>query len=636
MDELGLPSHELARRRATAVLNIVLAFTGALAVAALVLEYGFRGAPPVSRFWLHVVEVAVVAIFVADRFARLLLARDRPGYLRDNWTDFALILVAAGVLLVARGMRVEVLSAGALYIIVTQAYILAALLIRGVNVNLRFAGSGIHPARLLVGSFLFMSLAGSGLLMLPAAVRPADYANWYYLDSLFTATSATCVTGLVVRDTGVHFTPFGQAVILALIQLGGLGIMMFGTVLAMMVGKGLSVRGSTALGEMMSTEGIGRIGRVVRFVILATVAFEAAGAVLMFPMFLQARGADGQVLTSVQAAWHSAFHGISAFCNAGFALYGQNMMAGVDGGWPGPLRDQWQMLGVMAPLIVLGGLGFPVLQDAWRYVRDTIARLRRVRPGRDVVAPIRQHRPRLALHSKIVLVTTAVLLVIGAAFVWAIEAPNTEGASVGRHSSFRDDVACDNDWRRMSVGVKARHSLFLSVTARTAGFNTVRMDDLSDASKLIVCGLMVIGGGPASTAGGMKTVTLAVLVLTCWCMLRHRGEVEAFGRSITGEVLRKVVALAVLYLGLLMAVVMGLCAFMRGYNFIDLLFEACSACGTVGLSTGITGHLTQPAKYVVIAGMFAGRIGPLTLLFALTTRLRRVEYSYPSEGVIIG
>ena len=636
MDKSNLPSPDRTGRRIILALNVVLALVGAAAVASLVLEYGFRNRRPLPQVWLHIAQTVVVAIFIFDRIWRLLLSDNRLRYLRENWTDFALMLVAGAVLGVTSHLHSEVLSAGALYVIVTQVYILVALIIRGVNVNLRFADSGIHPVRLLAGSFAFLCLAGSGLLMLPAAIQPTDYTNWYYLDSLFTATSATCVTGLIVRDTGTHFTLFGQAVILTLIQLGGLGIMMFGTVMAMMVGKGLSLRGSSALGEILSAEGAGEIGRVARFVILITLGFEAVGAVMMFPMFLEARAAGGGAMTEAHAVWQSVFHAISAFCNAGFSLYGQNMTAGVSEGWSQPLRDHWQMLGVFAPLIVLGGLGFPVLQDVARFTRNALGRHWRGR-WRSVPATLPDKpKPRLTLHSKIVLTTTAILLVVGAAGVWALEITSGDRPSVGRHERYRDDVAPNDDLDQMSWRRKATESVFLSVTARTAGFNTIHTDELSDASKLWVCGLMTIGGSPASTAGGLKTVTLAILVITACAVLRRRSEPETFGRSISSEVLHKTVTLAFLYLGLLAAVTLGLCVFMQGHHFIDLLFEACSACGTVGLSTGTTRHLTTGAKCVLLAGMFAGRLGPLTLILALTTSVRRVEYSYPSENIIIG
>jgi len=639
MDHLVVESSpdEPPRPKTPLTMNVVLAATGLVAVATLILEYGFADRPPIPRPWLHVIQSIVVAVFVIDRFARLFLAKDHLRYFRENWTDFALMFLAAVVLGGFTHFYGEVLSAGALYVIVTQVYILVALIIRGVNVNLRFTDSGIHPARLLVGSFLFLCLIGSGLLMLPAAV--ADNAKWYYEDALFTATSATCVTGLVVKGTGSHFTLFGQAVILGLIQLGGLGIMMFGTVMAMMVGKTLSLRGSHTLGHMLSTDQIGQIGRVARFVLIATFSLELIGAVLMLPMFLNACDSGGQPLTVGRAVWFSVFHSISAFCNAGFSLYDENMMAGVGAGW-GALRDQWQMLGVMAPLIILGGLGFPVLQDLGRYFRSTLVRWRRAMKGKWSMDSTPLPPRRLTLHSKVVLSTTVVLLLWGAVVLWAVEtAKAPRPFTPGRDPRAASNTAPGNDWTRMSHLGRARESIFSSVTARTAGFNTINMNELNDAGKLWMCGLMTVGGSPAGTAGGMRTVTLAVLVLVACSVLRNRSELEAYNRSIAGDVIRKAVTLAILYLAVLLRVTILLSLTLTGENppeLVDVLFEASSACGTVGLSTGVTKLLTEPAKYIVICAMFVGRLGPLTLLLAMAGRARRTQYSYPSENIIIG
>ena len=636
MDELLVPSSPDGRsgRSRLALMNVILASAGVVAVAALVLEYGFGPNPPIEPFWLHIIQSLVVAVFIADRFIRLLAARDRLEYLRENWTDFALMGVATGVL-VGYARYGEVLSAGAIYIIVTQVYILAALIIRGVNVNLRFADSGIHPARLLVGSFVFMCLVGSGLLMLPAAITEGEWARWHYLDSLFTATSATCVTGLVVKGTGSTFTPFGQAVILGLIQLGGLGIMMFGTVMAMMVGKMLSLKGTDALGQMLNTSQVGQIARIARFVIIATFGLEVLGAMLLFPMFLDASGNSGSPLSAPQALWYSIFHSVSAFCNAGFSLYDKNMMAGVGDGWSA-LRDRWQMLGVISPLIILGGLGFPVLHDLGRWFGGLVGRTRRAMRGKWSMDFSPLPRCRLALHSKIVLSTTAILLIWGAAILWAVESIEVPRPfTPGRDPNY--PAAVSNNWGSTSAIGKAKESIFASITARTAGFNTIDMNQLTDGGKLWMCGLMTVGGGPASTAGGMKTVTLAILVLVACSVLRNRSELEVYQRSITVDVIRKVVALAVLYMCLLLTVALLLSITMGGtYHFIDLLFESCSACGTVGLSTGVTEKLNDPARGVVMAGMFIGRLGPLTLLLALAGRTRRTKYSYPSENIIIG
>ena len=632
MKAINSASRTQVRPHALAVgLNVLLGMTAVAAIGALVLEYGGFSLSAEQLGALHIGEALIVAVLVLDRVLRVLLAVSRRAYLRENWIDFGVILLAA--VAVVAGMRTRIVSLGALYVFISQAYILVALVIRGVNINLHFAGSGIHPSILLLGSFLFLCLAGSGLLMLPAATPAENPIN--FVDAVFTATSATCVTGLIVRGTGSDFTFFGQAVILILIQLGGLGIMVFGTMLAMLMGKGISLRGSGTLGQMLARENLGGLGRAVVFVMVVTFCLELAGAGLFYPMFASPQG--GSSPTTARAVWDSVFHSISSFCNAGFSLYDQNMLAGVRDGWARPLRGHWQILGVMAPLIVLGGLGFPVLMDCARRLRCFAGGL--VRSVRS--SAWRWHSPpseRLSLHSRVVLITSAALIVLGAVGLILLEPIEADRyGAIGRNPLYDQASRRQVDWPGMSPTRRLREAVFQSITARTAGFNTIACSELSDAGKGWLCGLMIIGGSPASTAGGMKTVTVALLIATAYCVLRRRRDVEFFRRSLPAELLRRATAVAVLYLGLVAVVTLLLSVAMRsGYNFIDLLFEAASACGTVGLSTGVTRGLNLFGKLVIVGGMFIGRLGPLTLLLALTSGLRQVDYAYPSENVVIG
>jgi len=615
-------------------MDVLLGLTGAVAVATLVLEYGFR-TPPVSMATLRVAQAIIVGLFVLDRFARLVLSRSRAAYLRENWLDFGLIALAGALLAVSfylyGGYR-GILSAGTLYIIITQVYILMALVLRAVGFKLKFAEAGIHPTWLLVGSFVFLCLAGSGLLMLPAATPEGQSIG--YLDALFTATSASCVTGLIVRDTGADFTIFGQAVILALIQLGGLGIMLFGTMLVMLMGKGMSFRTSQALDNVLSTGGIGRLARTVSFVVIVTFALEIVGAVLLYPMFSTPQGPMSTAPPVPRAAWDSVFHSVSSFCNAGFSLYSNNMMQGVGEVWRWPLRGHWQILGVMAPLIVLGGIGFPVLLDSARCVLGRIRGLAAWMKG--PVGRPSGARPRLSLHSRVVLTTSAALILLGAIGLLAVEPGPLDPHVIGKHAIYGPGSATRTDWATMSRSRRMPAALFQSISARTAGFNTINVNELSNAGKMWMCGLMVIGGSPASTAGGVKTATFALLIIGAWSMIRRRGELEAFQRSISVSVFRRAVTVALLYGMLVAAIALALAIVLPRESFIDVLFEACSACGTVGLSTGVTQRLNHAAKAIVIAAMFIGRIGPLTLVAALTTGIRRVEYAYPTEDITIG
>ncbi|MCD4825127.1 MAG: hypothetical protein K8S55_11000 [Phycisphaerae bacterium] len=601
------------------ILDILLAVVSVGAIATLVMKYGGFGLEslPFSRMVLNATQKIIVGWFILDRIAHIFLARSRWAYVKSNWLDHIFILLfLVAIALTFHFNRRAAVSAGALYLIITQVYLLAALGLRAVSANLKLAGSGLPPSWMLIGTFAGLCVIGSGLLMLPAAIQPGGYENWSYGDALFTATSATCVTGLVVADTGTHFTTFGQAVILSLIQLGGLGIMIFGTVLAMMAGKRLSVRGSEAVGEMLGQDEIGGLGRAVRFVVWITFILEVIGAVTLYPMFRAVPDAMGNSMAPLQAAWHAAFHSISAFCNAGFALYGDNLSQGVAQGWAQPLRNHWQIMGVFAPLIILGGLGFMVLQDGIAGLRVLLSKV--VRRWRKYPSDKPIPRIKLSLHSKIVLTTSVTLITLGAVVLGLLEIPS-------RHDG----------WREMSAFGKITNALFQSITARTAGFNTVDMDKLSDGAKVWMCGLMTIGGSPASTAGGVKTATVAILLLAMWSFLRRRAHVEAFGRSVPTILLQRAVTLIVLYMGLLIIVTLLLCVSMQGEKFIDLFFESCSACGTVGLSTGVTNRLGLFGKYVIIAGMFIGRLGPMTILLAMTARLKPVDYSYPDENIVI-
>lgn len=640
------------------MLNVLLGISAGLAMATLVMKYGgFKpGWLPLSRHSLDILQRFVVGYFVLDRLVRLVLARKRNEYLRANWVDYVLIILFFLALVITYQYKRNVVAAGLLFVVITQVYMLAMLTMRAVSANIRLAGSGLPPGWLLIGSFAMMCLVGSVLLMLPVAVQPEYHGSWYYADALFTAVSATCVTGLVVVDTGTCFTPFGQAVILAMIQVGGLGIMIFGTVLAMLAGKALTLRGSEAIGEMMSHDRLGELGRVVRFVVLITFVLEALGAILFLRVFMGSSACDawGNSLTTPGAIWHAVFHSISAFCNSGFSLYGNNLMQGVRESWAVPLRSHWQVLGVIAPLIILGGMGFPVLLDCWRFFCSLPGRiLRRYRRRTGAAAAGTLKFMRISLHSRIVLTCTVLLIVVGAIGLNLLEIrpdrqnqPNRFGPTVKeqyqknqknqKNRESRGGNFGAEGWENFSTGEKIRESLFLSVSTRTAGFNTIDMNSLTDGSKSWICILMTIGGSPASTAGGMKTVTVALILLSAWSILRRRGELEAFHRSIPEILLRRAVTIIILYMALLIMVTFLLCATMQNEKFIDLLFEASSACGTVGLSTGVTDRLEFFGKCVIMTGMFLGRVGPLTLLLALMAGVKNVEYSYPSENVVIG
>ena len=582
-------------------------------MVSLAVERGF-GHPEryISIRLLHAVQAVAVGLFVVWRIEQLWTVVDRKRYLRDHWLDFALIVIGLGVLVVARELF---LAAGTIYVATIQVFLGVQLIVEAFRFHVAVSAAALPPPRMLVVSFLILIVAGTALLMLPKATTFDNvYGRMPYkhaLNCLFTATSATCVTGLVVYDTGTDFSLFGQVVILVLIQLGGLGIMIFGSVFGLLLGQQLSVRQSVVMQDVLSHQTLGEIGRLVRFILVATLAIEALGAAVLYPMFVRQLG------DHPYPWFYAVFHAVSAFCNAGFSLHADSLIR---------YRGVWQVYGVVMPLIVLGGLGFPVLYDLGQRLA---ARLRMLWPAN----PERLHRPAprrrtLSLHSRIVLVSSAALLVVGAVLLWAGESVRASSAG----ETWRPDQMAS-----MTAGPRALAAVFQSVSARTAGFNTVLLDpgSLSPGSHFLLCLLMFVGGSPGSTAGGVKTVTMTVMLLAVLATLKRRGNVEAFGRTIAPQLVRRAAAIITLGIALLSAGVLLLC-YSESAPLLDVLFESVSAFGTVGLSTGLTRHLTELGRCVIIVLMFAGRIGPLTLLIALAGRERAARYDYPAENVIMG
>lgn len=554
----------------------------AVATAGLAIEYGFGVTE--GRAYFHTCELAAALVLLSAKVCRWAFGRMELRGVAGDFLLFASFLVGLcvvpyvfehsdGIWAVRWGMF--------------QIYLLLVVVAHIGRFSV--AASGRAPMRALLGSFVVIILTGAILLMLPGAHCNTDLC---FTDAVFTATSATCVTGLVVRDTGVDFTVLGQSIILAMIQIGGLGIMMFGALFSLIMGSRLTLRESVAMQDIMHEQSSGRVGRVVIFVCLFTVVVEFFGVLGCYGMW-ESDGGGGQL-------FRSAFHSVSAFCNAGFSLQSDSLMT---------YRSDWRVYCVIAPMIIIGGLGFPVLDNLGAVVLSRW----RWRRHRDMAV-----RVRLSLHSKVVLSTTAVLLILGWVLLGVLE------------GGLSDAWAWVDGW-------------FNSVTSRTAGFNTVEISKLSSASKLVMVALMSIGGSPSSTAGGIKTVTLAVMVLAVYATMRHREQIEAFHRRIPVMIARRASMVMLLYGLLLWLLTLLLTITEAGggsgggsYDVLDLLFEASSALGTVGLSTGVTGSLTLSGKWVIIAAMFIGRLGPLSLLMALASRSGQAKYDYPAEPLVVG
>lgn len=535
-------------------------------------------------------------------------------YLCDDWRTcfgsnrracvFAAAWVTGAALLLVCGPVLPVWftsSRGAALVAWSEMF----LLVVGVAQLLKFVSSTTtrsNPALIFVVSFLGLILVGTLLLLLPGSVTAqADDAS--VLDrcriALFTATSASCVTGLVVVPTGgpdAWWSRFGQVVIMVLFQVGGLGMMSLSATFALLIGNRLAIRESAAVTEVSEASTVRDVRQLLIAIISFTLAAEAIGAVLLSTLWSHLPFAD--------RAFYGTFHSISAFCNAGFSLTGQSFLG---------LGTRWQVWGVVCGLIIVGSLGFGTLRAlgnavwiSWQQSRKPSSLFRR-----------RRLREQLPVSPRLILTTTAILLLGGAVAYWMLE-------SIG--------VRADEPF-----GKRIADAWFQSVTFRTAGFSTVDHGSLEPSTKLFSIGLMFIGASPGSTGGGVKTVAVAIIVLALISILRGRRHVECYGRMIPDDQIRYAIVIIAMGLGATMVSTLLLTIFEAdAFPFLDVLYEATSAFATVGVSTGITSSLTPPSQIVVVATMFLGRVGPLTLLMALAKKAQTADYQFPQERVSLG
>jgi len=446
----------------------------------------------------------------------------------------------------------------------------------------------LHPAPLVVSSFIAVILIGAALLQLPAATRAGHLA---LIDALFTATSAVCVTGLVVVDTGTCFTAFGQWTILLLMQVGGLGVMTVSVMLFKAIGRSVTFRQRMALQDIFAHTPREDILQVLKTIIGFTALVETAGFILFYFHWL------GDY-PPAEAAFIALFHAVSAFCNAGFSLFPDSMVR---------YNNDLGLNLTMAGLIILGGIGYPVVHDLYRRLR---ARRRRV---------------KLSVQTKTVLLTTLILIVGGAAMYWLLEQSHT--------------LAGKPPFEALLV------SLFQSVTCRTAGFNSVDMAGLNDATLTMMLGLMFFGASPGSCGGGVKTTTLALIVAFTWSRIRHKRRVNIFNKSVPAETVSRSLSLtllAICLIGMVLFLVLAgndvadIASAVRERSFLAYLFETVSAFGTVGLSMGVTPLLSAWGKGLIILLMLIGRVGVLTFSYIIVGGGLANGFEYSEENLMIG
>lgn len=440
----------------------------------------------------------------------------------------------------------------------------------------------ISTSQFIFLGFLFTIVIGGLILMLPFASSNGSVTS--FIDAMFTATSATCVTGLIVQDTATYWSGFGQAVILFLIQIGGMGVITIAITLTMMSGRKISLRQRTLMQEAISAPKMGGIVRLTGFIFKAIIMMEVLGAVFMFPVFYKEFGV-------LKGIWYSVFHSISAFCNAGFDLMG--------------IKEKYSSLTTLSGnitinmvvmiLIVVGGLGF----ITWEDIKEN-----------------KLHFRKYKMQSKVILTVTVLLLIVPTIYFYFCE--------------FRLER-----WGDMSTSNKVMASFFTSVTTRTAGFNTVDFSKLTGAGQMVMIILMLIGGAPGSTAGGMKVTTIAVLFAAAFAVFSKKRDAHFFKRRIATDIIARAATILLMYVVLFILSAIAIST-IEGLAITDVMFETASAVGTVGLSLGLTPTFGIASKIILMILMFFGRVGGLTIIFATVSGNHGNLMKLPEEKIMVG
>lgn len=438
----------------------------------------------------------------------------------------------------------------------------------------------LSAVQILALGFIIVILIGGIILSLPISSVSGKSTN--FLDALFTSTSAVCVTGLITLDTGTYWNEFGQIVIMLLIEVGGLGFMSFATFIAVLLGKKITLRDRLLMQEAMNTFNIQGLVRMVRYVLGFTFSVQFFGALLLSTQFIPQFGL-------LKGIYFSIFHSISAFCNAGFDLFGG--FSSVTG-----YSSNVVVLLTLSSLIIIGGLGFTVWLELYNY----------------------RGLKKLSIHSKIVILISVVLLIGGTILMYLFEMNNPETIA------------------HMGFGDKLLNSYFSSASPRTAGMNSISTDGMTNSGKLLTIILMFIGGSPGSTAGGLKTSTFGIIILTVISVIRGREDTQVFGRRFSKELVYKSFALLIIGMSLVIGVTMLLSITDPNESFVNILYEATSAFATVGLTTGVTQRLSAAGKIIIMITMYCGRVGPMTVALAFLRNKKKQTHKYPEGKILIG
>ncbi len=588
------------RQKVFKTVNKLLLWLSLANFIVIMYDLGFSHSPQIVSLLGSFYSASLVVSCVALGSRLLLLPRNAitKGARMAEYTLFAFQCVAiVGRFLLRGWLAAHAPFARTLFLI--YLLFIAVFFIELSKISLSFYRIRFSPALLYLVSFLALIVFGAGLLLLPNATTHGIS----FVDALFTATSAVCVTGLTVVDTATHFTGTGKAIILLLVQVGGLGVMTLTSFFGSFFQGAYSYQQQIFIKEFVNEDKIGQIFRTLFKIIFVTLLIELLGAVFIY------LSVDNRLFaTPTDQVQFAVFHSVSAFCNAGFST----LSAGL---YDYRLREQYNLQLVIAWLVILGGIGFPVIfnlyQSARHYLKGRTARLLHQPPSPEW--PV--GTPGLHVNTKLILVTTAILLGLGTVLFYVTE---RAGVLAGR-SGYGQLVT----------------AFFGSVTPRTAGFNTVDMEALSRPTILVYLLFMWIGASPGSTGGGIKTTTFAIAVLNCFSIARSKYRLEVFRREIPSESVRRafgVMLLSFLVIGLAVFLV---CLFDPGQDLIHIAFECFSAYATVGLSLNVTPELSDASKAVIMLTMYLGRVGTLTLLVALSRTAGSLSYRYPTETVFI-
>jgi potassium uptake TrkH family protein len=582
------------------VLGTLQSVTFLISVASLwllIYYYGFPVSEETRSILINVIK-GLFMVYILNYGIRFFYAFKHREFLKRNWIESTLIFMLVVdiisvyifdfYLLEVTSRYIGIQNFNAFYIVFLQLYIMVFVGIELVHVSQSVLRFQLRPGILFLLSYLIIIVFGTILLLLPEmTVKPGSMR---LIDALFTATSAVCVTGLTVVDTATYFTTKGHLVIMILIQLGGIGIITFASFFALYLKRGFGIKHQTALQDLFAQESALNAVQLLRQVILYTIIIESIGAIMIFSLW-----GEMEFASLGEKLFVTAFHAVSAFCNAGFSIFPNGLMQDL-------VRANYVLHMAFAFLIVVGGIGFPVIKDLF-----SLDRL----------------RERLKLPWKgwktsttIAVYATGVLLLTGTVLFFALENSRYMGSLQGVE--------------------KIVTSFFMAATARTAGFSTVNISELAMPSLILFMFLMFVGASSGSTGGGIKTSTFVVIMTSVYATIRGKKHLEIARRSISSDLVKKALSIVVLALFFIFATFFLLALMNPGIDPVAILFESVSAVSTVGLSMGITAELNEASRLVLIIFMYAGRVGSLTLAFALSSPVKIAPYKYPSTHILVG